>query len=83
VRSITAEHLATAPALVVADVSFISLTKVIPVLVEVAAPSADLVLLTGELDGLSGPQAQWPNVRATICAGAVIYDAESDKAPTA
>jgi hypothetical protein len=45
--------------------------------------SADLVLLTGELDGLSGPQAQWPNVRATICAGAVIYDAESDKAPTA
>jgi 23S rRNA (cytidine1920-2'-O)/16S rRNA (cytidine1409-2'-O)-methyltransferase len=45
VRSLTAEHLGTAPALVVADVSFISLTKVIPVLVEVAAPSADLVLL--------------------------------------
>ena len=32
VRSLTAEHLAAAPALVVADVSFISLTKVIPVL---------------------------------------------------
>jgi 23S rRNA (cytidine1920-2'-O)/16S rRNA (cytidine1409-2'-O)-methyltransferase len=45
VRSLTAEHLGTAPTLVVADVSFISLTKVIPVLVEVAAPSADLVLL--------------------------------------
>ncbi len=45
VRSLTPEHLTTVPTLVVADVSFISLTKVIPALVGVAASSADLVLL--------------------------------------
>ncbi len=45
VRSLTPEHLAAVPTLVVADVSFISLTKVIPALVGVAAHSADLVLL--------------------------------------
>jgi 23S rRNA (cytidine1920-2'-O)/16S rRNA (cytidine1409-2'-O)-methyltransferase len=45
VRSLTPEHLTTAPTLVVADVSFISLTKVIPAIVGVVAPSADLVLL--------------------------------------
>ncbi len=45
VRLLTGEHLAMAPSLIVADVSFISLTRVIPTLVEVAAPGADLVLL--------------------------------------
>jgi 23S rRNA (cytidine1920-2'-O)/16S rRNA (cytidine1409-2'-O)-methyltransferase len=45
VRALTSEHLATAPSMIVADVSFISLTRVIPALVGVAAPRADLVLL--------------------------------------
>lgn len=45
VRELTSAHLPWEPSMVVADVSFISLTKVIPVLVDVAAPGADLVLL--------------------------------------
>lgn len=45
VRELTAAHLADAPTLVVADLSFISLTKVVGALVRVAAPGADLVLL--------------------------------------
>jgi 23S rRNA (cytidine1920-2'-O)/16S rRNA (cytidine1409-2'-O)-methyltransferase len=45
VREVGADRLPWAPTLVVADVSFISLTKVIPVVVDLAAPGADLVLL--------------------------------------
>ncbi len=45
VREMSADRLPWVPRLIVADVSFISLTKVIPVLVDLAAPSADLVLL--------------------------------------
>lgn len=45
IRSLTPEHLTTPPSLVVVDVSFISLIKVVPVLVSVAATAADLVLL--------------------------------------
>ncbi len=45
VRSLDAGRLPFAPGLVVADVSFISLTKIVGVLVAVAAAGADLVLL--------------------------------------
>jgi 23S rRNA (cytidine1920-2'-O)/16S rRNA (cytidine1409-2'-O)-methyltransferase len=45
VRSLKAGHLPVVPAVVVADVSFISLTKIIGVLTDVAAPGGDLVLL--------------------------------------
>jgi 23S rRNA (cytidine1920-2'-O)/16S rRNA (cytidine1409-2'-O)-methyltransferase len=45
VRSLTPDTLAEAPDVVVADLSFISLTKVVPVLAHVAAPGARLVLL--------------------------------------
>jgi 23S rRNA (cytidine1920-2'-O)/16S rRNA (cytidine1409-2'-O)-methyltransferase len=45
VRGLRAHDIPWTPSLVVADVSFISLTKVIPVLADVAAPDADLVLL--------------------------------------
>lgn len=45
VRNLTAAHLPWVPRLVVVDVSFISLTRVIPALVGVATPGADLVLL--------------------------------------
>jgi 23S rRNA (cytidine1920-2'-O)/16S rRNA (cytidine1409-2'-O)-methyltransferase len=45
VRDVGADRLPWVPTLVVADVSFISLTKVIPVLVDLVAPGADLVLL--------------------------------------
>lgn len=45
VRTLTAEALACRPELVVADLSFISLTVVLPALTEVALPGADLVLM--------------------------------------
>ncbi len=45
VRSLVAGQLAFVPQLAVADLSFISLTKVIPVLAEVVAPGGHLVLL--------------------------------------
>ena len=45
VRDLTVDRLAERPSLVVADLSFISLTKVVPALAAVAAPGADLVLL--------------------------------------
>lgn len=45
VRHLAADTLAERPEVVVADLSFISLTKVVPVLAEVAAPGAHLVLL--------------------------------------
>ncbi len=45
VRSLMAEQLCFVPHLAVADLSFISLTKVIPVLARVVAPRGGLVLL--------------------------------------
>jgi 23S rRNA (cytidine1920-2'-O)/16S rRNA (cytidine1409-2'-O)-methyltransferase len=45
VRSLTPEQVAPAPGLVVADLSFISLTLVLPALVSCAAPDADFVLM--------------------------------------
>lgn len=45
VRSLSAEDLPYAPDLVVADLSFISLTKVLPALSAVAGPAAEFVLL--------------------------------------
>ncbi len=44
-RDLTAQHVPEAPSLVVADLSFISLTKVVGALVGSAAEDADLVLL--------------------------------------
>ncbi|MEX1105204.1 MAG: SAM-dependent methyltransferase, partial [Ilumatobacteraceae bacterium] len=45
VRSLSAGDLEVAPQVIVGDLSFISLTKVIPVLVRVVAPRGHLVLL--------------------------------------
>ncbi len=45
VREVTPDRLPTVPAVVAADLSFISLTKVIPVLAEIVVPGGDLVLL--------------------------------------
>lgn len=45
IRDVTADDLPFKPQLVVSDVSFISLTFVIPVIARVAAPKADVVLL--------------------------------------
>jgi 23S rRNA (cytidine1920-2'-O)/16S rRNA (cytidine1409-2'-O)-methyltransferase len=45
IRGLEAQHLPFVPSLAVADLSFISLTKVIPVLARVVAPGSDLVLL--------------------------------------
>jgi 23S rRNA (cytidine1920-2'-O)/16S rRNA (cytidine1409-2'-O)-methyltransferase len=45
VRSLTAGQLPTVPGIVVADLSFISLTKVVAVLADVVVPGGDLVLL--------------------------------------
>jgi 23S rRNA (cytidine1920-2'-O)/16S rRNA (cytidine1409-2'-O)-methyltransferase len=45
IRSVTRQLLPIVPTVVVADLSFISLTRAIPVLADVAAPNADLVLL--------------------------------------
>ena len=45
VRNLTAASLPTVPGLIVADLSFISLTKVIGVLADIVVPGGDLVLL--------------------------------------
>lgn len=45
VRALTAEDLPVTPTVVVADLSFISLTMVLPALAQVADPTADLVLM--------------------------------------
>jgi 23S rRNA (cytidine1920-2'-O)/16S rRNA (cytidine1409-2'-O)-methyltransferase len=45
VRTVTPEQVAPAPELVVADLSFISLTLVLPALVSCAAPDADFLLM--------------------------------------
>ncbi len=45
VRALTPEQVGTPPGLVVGDLSFISLTLVLPALIRCAAPDADLVLM--------------------------------------
>jgi 23S rRNA (cytidine1920-2'-O)/16S rRNA (cytidine1409-2'-O)-methyltransferase len=45
VKDLTAEHLPFAPDLVVGDLSFISLTKVLPALRNLSHPDADLVMM--------------------------------------
>jgi 23S rRNA (cytidine1920-2'-O)/16S rRNA (cytidine1409-2'-O)-methyltransferase len=45
VRNLTPEQVAPAPGLVVADLSFISLTLVLPALIACAAPDADFLLM--------------------------------------
>ena len=45
IRSLTPDQVAPAPELVVADLSFISLTLVLPALVSCAAPDADFVVM--------------------------------------
>ena len=45
IRDVTADDLPYAPAMIVSDVSFISLTYVVPVIARIAAPGAHIVLL--------------------------------------
>lgn len=72
VRDLKPEHLPAPPALVVADLSFISLTKVLASLVEVADEGADLVVLVkpqfeaGRADVGSGGVVREPSVWARV-----------------
>jgi 23S rRNA (cytidine1920-2'-O)/16S rRNA (cytidine1409-2'-O)-methyltransferase len=66
VRSLTPEQVAPAPGLVVADLSFISLTLVLPALVECAAPGADFLLMV---------KPQFEVGKGRVGAGGVVRDA--------
>ena len=65
VRDLRPEHLPGPPDLVVADLSFISLAKVLPALVEAADEKADLVLLV---------KPQFEAGRADVGSGGVVRD---------
>ncbi len=65
VRDLDPDQFAVAPELVVADLSFISLTKVLPRLVHVAAPDADFVLMV---------KPQFEVGRAAVSKGGVVRD---------
>lgn len=65
VRHLTADRLPFRPDLVVADLSFISLSKVVPTLAELAAPGADLVLLV---------KPQFEAARGEVGEGGVVGD---------
>jgi 23S rRNA (cytidine1920-2'-O)/16S rRNA (cytidine1409-2'-O)-methyltransferase len=65
VRQLTAAQVAPAPALVTADLSFISLTLVLPALVACAAPGADFVLLV---------KPQFEVGKGNVGAGGVVRD---------
>ena len=67
VRYLAAGDLEPAPALVVADLSFISLTLVLPALAAVAAPDADLVLMV---------KPQFEVGRERLGSGGVVRSAE-------
>ena len=67
VRSLRPEDVAPAPELVVADLSFISLTLVLPALAAVAAPDADFFLLV---------KPQFEVGRERLGAGGVVRSAE-------
>jgi 23S rRNA (cytidine1920-2'-O)/16S rRNA (cytidine1409-2'-O)-methyltransferase len=65
VRELTPEQVAPAPELVTADLSFISLTLVLPALVACAAPGADFVLLV---------KPQFEAGKGNVGAGGVVRD---------
>jgi 23S rRNA (cytidine1920-2'-O)/16S rRNA (cytidine1409-2'-O)-methyltransferase len=65
VRQLRPEQVAPAPALVTADLSFISLTLVLPALVRCAAPDADFVLLV---------KPQFEVGKGKVGAGGVVRD---------
>ena len=65
VRELTPGQVAPAPALVTADLSFISLTLVLPALVAAAAPDADFVLLV---------KPQFEVGKGNVGAGGVVRD---------
>src|SRR6202020_2079369 len=65
VRQLTAAQVAPAPSLVTADLSFISLTLVLPALVACAAPGADLVLMV---------KPQFEVGKGKVGAGGVVRD---------
>lgn len=67
VRRLTSDMLPWRPDGVVADLSFISLTLVLPALVEVAVPEADFVLLV---------KPQFEAGRAAVSRGGVVRDPE-------
>jgi 23S rRNA (cytidine1920-2'-O)/16S rRNA (cytidine1409-2'-O)-methyltransferase len=66
VRALDPAQVAPAPGLVVADLSFISLTLVLPTLVRCAAPDADFVLLV---------KPQFEVGKGRVGAGGVVRDA--------
>ena len=73
IRGLTPEQVAPAPDLVVADLSFISLTLVLPVLVDCAAPTADFVLMVKPQfevgrENVGGGVVRDPALRATAVA---------------
>jgi 23S rRNA (cytidine1920-2'-O)/16S rRNA (cytidine1409-2'-O)-methyltransferase len=65
VRSLQPEQVAPAPALVTADLSFISLTLVLPALVACAAPDADFVIMV---------KPQFEVGKGKVGAGGVVRD---------
>jgi len=65
VRELTPEQVAPPPELVTADLSFISLTLVLPALVACAAPGADFVLLV---------KPQFEAGKGNVGAGGVVRD---------
>jgi 23S rRNA (cytidine1920-2'-O)/16S rRNA (cytidine1409-2'-O)-methyltransferase len=65
VRELKPEQVAPAPELVVADLSFISLTLVLPALVECAAPGADFLLMV---------KPQFEVGKGRVGAGGVVRD---------
>jgi 23S rRNA (cytidine1920-2'-O)/16S rRNA (cytidine1409-2'-O)-methyltransferase len=65
VRALRPEQVAPAPDLVVADLSFISLTLVLPALVECATPDADFVLMV---------KPQFEAGKGRVGAGGVVRD---------
>ena len=73
VRNLTPDQVAPAPDLVVADLSFISLTLVVPALVACAAPGADFVLMVKPQfevgkDMVGGGVVRDPELRAAAVA---------------
>jgi 23S rRNA (cytidine1920-2'-O)/16S rRNA (cytidine1409-2'-O)-methyltransferase len=65
VRALQPEQVAPAPGLVVADLSFISLTQVLPALARAAAPDADFLLLV---------KPQFEVGKGRVGAGGVVRD---------
>ncbi|MCC2332996.1 TlyA family RNA methyltransferase [Cellulomonas wangsupingiae] len=96
VRDLRAGDVTPAPGLVVADLSFISLTLVIDALVAVAEPGADLVLLVKPqfevgrerlgADGVVRDPGLWRDALTAVCrrataAGAVVRDLRPSTLP--